>query len=247
MIKVLIIEDEPAVREEITYLVQQEAGLELIGWSDNVGDASTLLEQNPPDIVLMDIQLRDGTAFDVLNRLKSIPQHIIFITAYNQFAIKAIKYGALDYLLKPIDQTELQEALNRYRRRQNDNPQWMQQLSVAQQAIEQQVLPESIALNSINNIRIIPVQDILYCKGDGPYTHFHLRNGKVELTSKPLKYFEELLPCPYFLRTHQSYLVNRKYIASVQRSECLVLENDIEIPISLRRKNFIITQLSLAK
>ncbi|MCL7987070.1 LytTR family DNA-binding domain-containing protein [Sphingobacterium sp. lm-10] len=247
MIKVVIIEDEPAVRKEISYLVQQETDMELIGWTDNVCDATTLLEQKMPDIVLMDIQLRDGTAFDVLNQLKTIPQNIIFITAYNHFAIKAIKYGALDYLLKPIDQTELQEALDRYRRRREDNPQWMQQLSLAQQSIAENQLPESIALNSVNNIRIIPVQDILYCKGDGPYTHFHLQSGKVELTSKPLKYFEELLPNPHFLRTHQSYLVNRKYISSIQRSEILVLENKEEIPISLRRKNFIIEQLSLAK
>ena len=247
MIKVVIIEDEPAVRNEITYLVQQESDLELIGWSDNVGDSKTLLEQNLPDIVLMDIQLRDGNAFDVLNELKVIPQNIIFITAYNHFAIKAIKYGALDYLLKPIDQTELQEALDRYRRRQGDSPHWTQQLSLTQQAMQEQALPESIALNSVNNIRIILVQDILYCKGDGPYTHFHLQNGKVELTSKPLKYFEELLPNPYFLRTHQSYLVNRKFISGIQRSEFLVLDNKVEIPISLRRKNFIIEQLSLAK
>lgn len=247
MINVVIIEDEPAIRNEISYLLQQEEDVAITGWSDNIGDAITLLEQQPPDLILMDIQLRDGTAFDILNQLKTPPQNIIFITAYNHFAIKAIKYGALDYLLKPIDQTELKEALDRYRSRHEDNPQWMQQLSLAQHTMEYKQLPEHIALNSVNNIRIIPVNDILYCKGDGPYTHFHLQNGKVELTSKPLKYFEELLPSPYFLRTHQSYLVNKQYISAVHRSEFLVLENNVEIPISLRRKNFIIEQLSPSK
>ncbi|WP_166335863.1 LytR/AlgR family response regulator transcription factor [Sphingobacterium chungjuense] len=247
MINVVIIEDEPAIRNEISYLLQQEEDVAITGWSDNIGDAITLLEQQPPDLILMDIQLRDGTAFDILNQLKTPPQNIIFITAYNHFAIKAIKYGALDYLLKPIDQTELKEALDRYRRRHEDNPQWMQQLSLAQHTMEYKQLPEHIALNSVHNIRIIPVNDILYCKGDGPYTHFHLQNGKVELTSKPLKYFEELLPSPYFLRTHQSYLVNKQYISAVHRSEFLVLENNVEIPISLRRKNFIIEQLSPSK
>lgn len=247
MIKVAIIEDEPAVRKEITYLVGQEGDVELLGWSDNVNDAATLIEKQAPDIILMDIQLRDGTAFDVLNKLAVIPQNIIFITAYNHFAIKAIKYGALDYLLKPIDQTELKEAIDRYRRRKENNPQWMQQLTLAQQSAGNNNLPESIALNAVNNIRIIPVSDILYCKGDGPYTHFHLKNRKVELTSKPLKYFEELLPQPYFLRTHQSYLVNRQHISGVVRSEFLLLKNEVEIPISLRRKNFILEQILPAK
>lgn len=247
MIKVAIIEDEPAVRKEIIYLVQQEADIELLGWSDNVVDAAALIQQQKPDIILMDIQLRDGTAFDLLNKLAVIPQNIIFITAYNQFAIKAIKYGALDYLLKPIDQTELKEAIDRYRRRKENNPQWMQQLSLTQQTFSTRVLPESIALNAVNNIRIIQVNDIVYCKGDGPYTHFHLQTGKVELTSKPLKYFEELLPKPYFLRTHQSYLVNTRYISGVIRSECLLLKNEVEIPISLRRKNFILEQLRPSK
>lgn len=243
MIKVVIIEDEPAIRNEITYLLQQEIDVQLMGWSDHVDAAKQLITALEPDILLLDIQLRDGTAFDLLNTLEIIPQNIIFITAYNHFAIKAIKYGALDYLLKPVDQIELKEAIDRYRRRKNENPQWMQQLSLAQHTMENNRLPENIALNAVNNIRIIPVNDILYCKGDGPYTHFFLQNNKKELASKPLKHFEELLPLPYFLRTHQSYLVNRKYISGVNRSECLVLENKEEIPISLRRKSFILQQL----
>ncbi|TJZ61503.1 response regulator transcription factor [Sphingobacterium olei] len=247
MIKIAIIEDEPAVRKEISYLVQQEEDVELIGWSDNVSSAIQLIEQNKLDIVLMDIQLRDGTAFDILNKLQHIPQNIIFVTAYNHFAIKAIKYGALDYLLKPIDQIELKEAIDRYRRRRENNPQWMQQLSLAKHSMGSNDIPESIALHSVNNIRIIAVSDIMYCKGDGPYTNFFLQNGTKELASKPLKYFEELLPMPYFLRTHQSYLVHRRYISGVQHAEFLVLQNKEEIPISLRRKNFILEQLSLSK
>jgi len=242
MISLVIIEDEPAVREEISYLIQQEPGIKLVGWSDSVPGAIKLIEEQRPDVLLMDIQLRDGTAFDILKKLNPVPQNIIFITAYNHFAIKAIKYGALDYLLKPIDQYELKEALERYRRRSDNNPQWMQQLSLAQESIARE-LPESIALSSVNNIRIVPVHDILYCKGDGPYTFFFLSNGTKELVSKPLKYYEELLPAPHFLRTHQSYLVNRRYVAGVSRSEYIVLKNKEEIPISLRRKNFILDQL----
>ncbi|MCH5686937.1 response regulator [Niabella sp. W65] len=173
MTSIAIIEDEPAVRKEISYLIQQEEGAEIVGWSDSVKTALILIKEKQPDVILMDIQLRDGTAFDILKQLTPIPENIIFITAYNQFAIRAIKYGALDYLLKPIDQGELKEALERYRRRSSNNSQWMQQLSLAQEALKEEViLPESIALHSLNHVRIINVQDIVYCKGDGPYTFF---------------------------------------------------------------------------
>lgn len=248
MIAVALIEDEPAVRKEIIYLLEQEPDISLSGWSNSVKTAINLIEDTQPDLVLMDIQLGDGTAFDILKKLSPIPQSIIFITAYNHFAIKAIKYGALDYLLKPIDQSELRESLERYRRRRDNNPQWMQQLSLVQQSLlEEKELPESIALSSLNKVRILSVHDIIYCKGDGPYTFFYLNNGTQELVSKPLKYYEELLSAPHFLRTHQSYLVNRRYVAGVNRSEYLVLKNKEEIPISLRRKNFVLNQLFSAK
>ncbi|WP_062699577.1 LytR/AlgR family response regulator transcription factor [Chryseobacterium indologenes] len=243
MISIVIIEDEPAVRKEISFLIHQEADTELVGWSDSVQTAIQLIQEKQPDVILMDIQLRDGTAFDLLKLLNPIPQNIIFITAYNHFAIKAIKYGALDYLLKPVDQFELRESLGRYRRKSENNPQWMQQLMLTQQSMEASDLPESIALNTVHSTHIIKVQDIVYCKGDGPYTFFFLNNGTKELISKPLKYYEELLPAPHFLRTHQSYLVNRQYISGLNRSEYIVLKNKEEIPISLRRKNAILTQL----
>lgn len=210
-------------------------------------NAVKLIEEKNPDVTLMDIQLQNGTAFNILKNLKTLPENIIFLTAYNQFAIRAIKYGALDYLLKPIDQIELKEALERYRRKKENNPQWMKQISLAEYSLESDVIPDTIALNSINNVRIIRVQDIIYCKGEGPYTFFFLNNGEKELISKPLKFYEELLSTPYFLRTHQSYLVNRNYISEVNRSEYLLLNNNEEIPISTRRKSFIINQLFPAK
>lgn len=247
MITIAIIEDEPVVRKEITYLIEQERDTLLVGWSDNVKSAVKLIEEQQPDVLLMDIQLKDGTAFDLLRNLKKLPENIIFITAYNQFAIRAIKYGALDYLLKPILQDELKEALERFRRKRDQNPQWMQQLSLSQELFQNEILPESIALNSLNQIRIVLVNDIIYCKGDGPYTFFFLDNGEKILISKPLKFYEEILQAPYFLRTHQSYLVNRKYVSGISRSEYLLLKNQEEIPISSRRKNAILTQLFPSK
>jgi len=244
MIKIAIIEDEPAIRNEMTWLVQQEKDTILLGWSDNVQDAIRLIENECPDVVLMDIQLIDGSAFDILNTLKTVPENIIFITAYNQFAIRAIKFGALDYLLKPIVQDELKEALERYRNKKGKTTQWTQQLSIAQQTLNNETLPETIALHSLNKINIVLIRDIVYCKGDGPYTFFYFSDNSKLLVSKPLKYYEELLPAPNFLRTHQSYLVNKKHVDRISKSEYLILKNKEEIPISSRRKNYILNVLS---
>jgi len=244
MITLAIIEDEPAVRREISFLVAQQEDMEVIGAAGSVETAYEIITEKKPDVILMDIQLRDGTAFDLLKKLKPVPQNIIFITAFNHYAIKAIKFGALDYLLKPINKVELRESLERYRRRKEHNPDWMIQLAVTQGAMDSGEVPESIVLSSVNNVRVVPVGQIVYCKSDGPYTSFFLNDGTEIIMAKALKYYQEMLPPPFFLRTHQSYLVNRDYIADISHSDYILLKNGTKIPISLRRRNIILSYLS---
>ena len=244
MFTVAIIEDEVAIRKEIAWLLKKENDVKIVGHSDKVKDAIKLIELHKPDVILMDIQLIDGTAFDIINGLKQIPENIIFITAYNQFAIKAIKFGALDYLLKPIAEDELKDALQRYRSKRDKEMQWSERLSIAQQSLTEEYLPQSIVLHTINQMHIVIVKDIVYCKGDGPYTFFNLVNGKNLLVSKPLKHFEDILLAPWFLRTHQSYLVNKDFVDAISKSEYLVLKNKEEIPVSSRRKNYILNALA---
>lgn len=241
MLTVAIIEDEPAIRKEITWMLEQQPDIHIAGSGAKVAEAVLLISETKPDVVLMDIQLADGTGFDVLDQLPQLPGNIIFVTAYSQFAIKAIKAGALDYLLKPVAQEELYEALERCRQKKEQS-ELLAQLSVSRQALER-ALPESIALHTVNNVHIIRVQDILYCKGNGPYTSFHMTGNSKLLVSKPLKHYEDLFPAPHFLRTHRSYLVNRQYIDKLCRSEFLVLKNKEEIPVSTRRKNYILGAL----
>ncbi|RZM14593.1 MAG: response regulator [Pedobacter sp.] len=193
MLTIAIIEDEVAIRKEITWLLERAPDVKIVGYSTNVKDAIKLIDLQKPDIIFMDIQLIDGTAFDILNGLKDIPENIIFITAYNQFAIKAIKFGALDYLLKPVDADELSDALERYRKKRDKNRYWNERLAIAQQSIIEENLPQNIVLHTISQTHIILVKDIIYCKGDGPYTFFYLENGKNLLVSKPLKHYQEIL------------------------------------------------------
>src|SRR5690606_38658298 len=210
MIKTIIIEDEPAILKEIEWLVDKEEDIELVGTAGTVFGAMELIRKEQPKLALMDIQLTDGTVFDVLKSLKDINFQIIFITAYNHFAIKAIKFGALDYLLKPLDENELQSALEKVREKQFDQSQQQQQLKIANQQIEKEELglDDQIVLHTIEYLQVLQLKEIIYLKSEGSYTNFVLTGNRKIMVSKPLKYYQDLLPEKWFLRPHQSYLVN---------------------------------------
>ena len=241
MKKVIIIEDEPAAVNELNVLIDQEEDMEVAGHASSLDEAVTLLRTQQPDLVFMDINLYDCSAFDILNALDQLPRHIIFVTAYNQYAIKAIKYGALDYLLKPVDEQEFSEAIARFRSRHTAPVK--EQLSLAEANLREERKPQHIALPALGEVRIIPLADIRYCRGDGPYTHFHLASGKKETVSKPLKFYESLLPDDEFIRTHQSYIVHLPFVKSVVSHSSILMDRGEEIPISSRRKNDILAKL----
>ena len=243
MKKVIIIEDEPAATEELKLLIEKEADFKFSGATGSFDEAVDLIQNQQPDLVFMDINLYDCNAFDVLNQLKKIPQHIIFVTAYNQYAIKAIKYGALDYLLKPIDEDEFTEAIVRFRQQAEDSQTNAQQLSLTEKNLQENRAPQHIALPSLGEIKIVSLAEIRYCQGDGPYTHFFLSSGKKQTVSKPLKFYETLLPEDTFVRTHQSYIIHLPFVKSVVKHTTIVMDGNEEIPISSRRKNEVLTKL----
>lgn len=246
MIKTIIIEDEPAVRKEIEWLVNQEKDLDLLGSAAGVREALGLIGETDPQLALMDVQLTDGTAFDILSRLKEIPFRVIFITAYNHFAVKAIKYGAVDYLLKPLDEEELCAALDKVRAEGVDNLQaQQQQLDIVQAYTgkKEESLDDQLVLHTMEYIQMLQLKDIIYCRSEGSYTNFFLIDGRKVMVSKPLKYYDELLPEKWFLRPHQSYLVNRLCIDRFMKSGSIILKNQVEIPVSVRRKDYVLQRL----
>ena len=241
--KVIIIEDEPAAANELKILIEQEQDLELTSEAGSLDDAVALLSNQQPDLVFMDINLYDCSAFDILNALEQLPRYIIFVTAYNQYAIKAIKYGALDYLLKPVDEQEFTEAVTRFRHQHSAAAPVREQLSLTEVNLQEERKPQHIALPALGEVRIVPLSDVRYCRGDGPYTHFHLASGKKETVSKPLKFYESLLPADAFIRTHQSYIVHLPFVKSVVKHTAILMDRGEEIPISSRRKNDILALL----
>ncbi|MBD1431634.1 response regulator transcription factor [Sphingobacterium sp. DN00404] len=242
MKKVIIIEDEPAAVKELKTLIEQEEDFQFLGHAGSLEDALKLIREQQPDLVFMDINLYDCLAFDILNELEHLPKHVIFVTAYNQYAIKAIKYGALDYLLKPIDEQEFKEAITRFRNQQ-ESVGIKEQLSLTENNLQHNRTPRHIALPALGQVRIVPLTDIRYCQGDGPYTHFFLVSGKKETVSKPLKFYETLLPEHEFIRTHQSYIVHIPFVKSILKHASILMDGNEEIPISYRRKNDIMAKL----
>jgi two-component system LytT family response regulator len=236
MIRVVIIDDEPAIRKDTQSLMQQQPGFVVVGMCGSVQEANIIIPATQPDLLLLDIQLPDGTGFDILQSLQT-PCKVIFITAYHDHALRAIKYGALDYLLKPLDKEELETALAKLGQSNVAQPQ-QDQLSIARQSFQQGALPNRIVLRSQQYLQVVPFEEIMYCQSDAGYTTFFLTGNRKIVVSKSIKEYEELLPA-YFMRPHQSYLVNHHFIDRYHKDGYLVLRNDTEIPVSTRRKDFV--------
>lgn len=243
-IRTLIIEDEPAIRKELQWLVSQQESLKLEAMASSVNESLQIIKNTEFDLILMDIQLTDGTAFDILNQLEQPSFHIIFITAYNHFAIKAIKYGALDYLLKPIDSDEFAAAIQKVRKvKQVD---YITQLNFLKEysAAKTIDMSSSICITSLDCMQIVRLNEIIYLSGEGSYTQIHLENKKIVTASKPLKYYEDILPGDFFIKTHQSYIVNKNFIDKYMKTGIIIMRNLAEIPVATRRKDFVIDHLN---
>lgn len=241
MIRVIIIDDEPAIRKDTQALLQQQPGFVVVATCGSVQEANIIIPATQPDLLLLDIQLLDGTGFDILQSLQS-PCKVIFITAYHDYALKAIKYGALDYLLKPLDEAELKAVLEKVRQSGIGQPQ-PDQLAIARQSFQQGGLHNRIVLRSQQYLKVVPFEEIIYCHSDTGYTTFFLTGDRKIVVSKSIKEYEELLPA-YFMRPHQSYLVNHHFIDTYHKDGYLVLRNNTEIPVSTRRKDFVIEYLT---
>ncbi|XZF14545.1 LytR/AlgR family response regulator transcription factor [Chitinophagaceae bacterium MMS25-I14] len=246
MLRTLIIDDEPAIRRDLQLLLSSYPDFICIGSCGSIADARVLIENTQPDLVLLDIQLSDGTSFELLQSLPSIPFRIIFITAYGDQAIRAIKMGALDFLVKPIDEEELGTALNKALHA-NAAHHTEQQVRIANEHLQSQptfLSRNRIALRTQSYLQVVQYEDIIYCQSDASYTTFYLTDKRKIVTSKPIGEYEELLPSSHFARTHQSYLVNLDFVDRLHKDNYLVLKNGMEIPVSTRKKDTIVKKLT---
>ncbi|AEW01024.1 hypothetical protein A4D02_13785 [Niastella koreensis] len=235
-LKVLIVDDHLAIQQDLEYFFQQQSDFIVVGACGTVHEAKELINATKPDLLLLDIGLPDGTGFDILD-YKPTQAKVIFMTAYNDNASLALRYSAIDYLLKPINENELREALQKVIKA---HPLLREQIDIAQDSFRKRKKPDCIVLQSGQFEEITEVKDICYIQGEHGSTVVFLNGGKKVVTPKCLKYYEELLPAELFLRTHYSYLVNKFYIQRKHRKkDILSLKDGTEIPVSLRKKEMI--------
>ena len=237
MLRTLIIEDEWPSRENLKALLQQlfPERIRLLGEAATVSEAVQLIQQHRPDLVFLDVQLIGGSAFDVLDRVpSSLRFQTIVVTAYDHFAIRAIKYAALDYLLKPLDVKELTTAV---KRAEGSGPPPLT------------VVPAPapvISIATTEGTRLIPVPDIHYCSAEGSYCRLRLDGEQDLLVSKNLSALQALLPEGLFIRAHRSYLVQVDHIAALRppKTGTLVLRSGESIPVSRRRRKQLVEKLA---
>jgi two-component system LytT family response regulator len=234
--RTIIIEDELLTRNMIINYVKANPYLEFIGDAGTVSEGIILANACKPDLLLLDIQLKDGMSFEILEKIK-YKTKVIFITAYQEFALKALKLGALDYILKPIDFNELNQIIEKIAKEQ---PQ-LQELQETQNHLKGK--GSKIILKSIEGIYVVHFEDIIYCQSNGSYTVFCLKNNKTIMMSKNIKEYENILPEAQFVRCHNSFIVNINEVEQINRDNDVLLRNGERIPISIRKKEKLIEML----
>lgn len=245
--KVLIVDDEKFAREAIEQMVQIYCpSSELLPSASGVEEAYKTINQLNPDLVLLDIQMKDGTGFDLLDKFTSFDFKVIFITAFNEFAVKAFKYSALDYILKPVDPEDIVNAFNRATEViANDNL----KLKLEAYFSNTKNLPKSekkIVLKTSESIHLVKITQIVRCESDSNYTRFYLEGDKNLIVAKTLKEYDELLSPYGFFRVHQSHLINFDFVDRYDKTEggILIMTNNHRVPVSFRKKEHLIQFLN---
>lgn len=246
MLHAILIDDE-------AHAIQSLAGLlalycptvRIIGHASSVADGMALLREKRPELVFLDVHIGEETGFELLEQLKEAPFQLIFTTGHSDYAIKAFRYHAIDYLLKPIDPAQLQEAVEKARRKSASRLDGYQLENFIQALNGKQ--PEQLTISSSDGFHFIDIASIIRINGDGNYSTFYLQGGERVIASKNLKTYEELLPAGQFIRTHQSHIVKLSCIKKLllQEGSLLQLADGSEVPLSRRKKEAVMAALGL--
>ncbi len=243
MIKAILIDDIPQALELLRKdLADHCPDIEIIGEAKSVVEGAKLLRSKKPDVVFLDIELQDGSGFDILEILGDISFKIIFTTASDAHAIKAFRFSAIDYLLKPIDPEELKEAVNKLKQ---NIPNSKERIDLLLDNVKNRKGLKKLALHTLDKIQVAEIAEIVRCESSGNYTTFYFTDGKNLLVTKTLKEFDKMLKEHQFVRVHQSHLINANHIREYVKSEggYLVMKDGTHVPVSIRKKPAVIKML----
>ncbi|MCX6317899.1 MAG: LytTR family DNA-binding domain-containing protein [Bacteroidetes bacterium] len=245
MLKALLIDDEERATDSLRLMIEKMVpAIQQVMVCNDPRNAAALISEFKPGLVFLDIQMPHLNGFQLLDQIPNKDFKLIFTTAYNEYAIQAIRFSAFDYLLKPVDVEELQTAVERFLETQQD---YKEQFDLLKNIMHNMEAPSSdefrLALPTKEGVHFLFPQDIIRCEAIGNYTRFHLKDKPVCIISKTLGEYDALLSPHHFIRTHKSHLVNRKYISFVDHDGFAVLKDGSKVEVSRRRKEEVMAAL----
>jgi two-component system, LytTR family, response regulator len=247
-IRAIVIDDEKRSRDTLSGLLMKycQEDVDLVAEADGYVTGLVAIRHHKPDVVFLDIQMPDGSGFKLLEDLEEISFEVVFTTAYDQYAIKAIRYSALDYLLKPIVPAELRNAVAKVKQKKSDGTINKHIRVLLENIKDKNSVSKRIILSTSEGMHVIDIRDIIRCESDDYYTRFFIKERKPIMVSKTLKENEELLSEFGFIRPHKSHLVNVRYIKSYIKVDggYILLQDGTTVPVSRRKKEKILEELS---
>ena len=244
MLRTVIIDDEERSRKNLAALLSQECpNVEIVGYANSATSGIERIKKHNPDVIFLDVEMPNGTGFDLLENIEEIDFQVIFTTAYNHYAVKAIKFSALDYLLKPIDIKELKLAVEKAEKRIDTHAKGTNAVLKNFSAFSGF---HKIALPTNKGLVLIQVNEIIRCEASGSYTFFWFIDGKKMLVSKNIKEYEDLLVDHDFFRVHKSHLINISHVKKYLHEDggYVVMADNSKIEVSRRKKDEFLRKLS---
>jgi len=248
-LNILIIDDEPRAIVTLKSLIERfhpDLCITGVAVCEDAIQLNSLLKQQSADLLFLDIEMPGGSGIELLKKLGDLNFQVIFTTAHDQYAMQAIKASALDYLLKPIDKNDLDEAIAKFRRNRK-NTDILQTLNSFLNPLKKDSVFEKLAVPTTSEVLFIPIKEILYLESDSNYTIIHLLNKNTITSSKNIGHYEQQLEFPQFMRIHNSYIVNISRITKLTRGKnaTVLLETGKELEVSQRRRDELQKQLGI--
>ena len=238
-LKAIIVDDEESARDVLqNLLIRFCSDVEVAAKCENLTQAVGVIQSEQPDLVFLDIEMPNYAGYEIVKFFKTITFEIIFVTAYDHYAIKAIKFSALDYLLKPVEAEDLKAAVEKVTQKRKEREGNNRVELLLQNFLEEKTAHQRIAIASMEGLQFVPTDDIIYLEANSNYTSFYLTNNRKIMAAKTLKDFEELLPASMFIRIHHSYLINKNGVEKYIKGEGgqVVMKNGVTLDVARRKK-----------
>jgi two-component system, LytTR family, response regulator len=243
--RVVIIDNDRPFLEKLVEMLNEIDDIEIVGTAENFNDGIAIINQQKPELIFLDVELNDKTGFDVLKEIEEIDFQTIFITAYEDYALRAIKFSALDYLLKPFSFEDLKASIQKAKNNIDSDFSLKASKILIQNNYTKELQKKRLGLTNQDGVHFVILEDIITCKADGNYTEFFLLNNQKILTSCPIKKYEELLSDSGFFRVHKSHIINLYHVKSFLKNGegSVVMTDGKTIEISRRKKDILLEKL----